>query len=324
MKPNPELFFGPMLLGVFFNTILYGILVVQIFNYFQVYKRSDKPLIRYLVIYLLVLETFGTACVIHMMYEVFVMPMGAPKPPGPPKPPTMLPADAITTVLISTPVQLFLAWRISVLTSSKIVAIFISLLAITSLGGGIAMSALVILNPDFSRFETFYPATGTWLGSSALADVIISTALVMTLRRKRTGMQVTDNIINKIMTFTIQTGFVTAVFAIADVVLALTLRDSGFNFIPDFMLSKLYSNTLIASLNARVDFGQVLNNPNNVLFKGPRKESQSSVQIGTRSGFTTILADSRHFSDNSRQYSDFDHPDPPKLQDIELGRSEQL
>ncbi|KDQ29725.1 hypothetical protein PLEOSDRAFT_2726, partial [Pleurotus ostreatus PC15] len=156
-------------------------------------------------------------------------------------------------VLISTPVQLFLAWRISVLTSSKIVAIFISLLAITSLGGGIAMSALVILNPDFARFETFYPATGTWLGSSALADVIISTALVMTLRRKRTGMQVTDNIINKIMTFTIQTGFVTAVFAIADVVLALTLRDSGFNFIPDFMLSKLYSNTLIASLNARVD-----------------------------------------------------------------------
>lgn len=48
-------------------------------------------------------------------------------------------------------------------------------------GGGIAMSVLVILNPDFSRFETFYPATGTWLGSSALADVIISTALVMTL-----------------------------------------------------------------------------------------------------------------------------------------------
>ncbi|KAL4259490.1 hypothetical protein AB1N83_009597 [Pleurotus pulmonarius] len=90
MTPNPELFFGPMLLGVFFNTILYGVLVVQIFNYFQVYKSSDKPLIRYLVIYLLVLETFGTACVIHMMYEVFVMPMGAPKPPGPPKPPTSM------------------------------------------------------------------------------------------------------------------------------------------------------------------------------------------------------------------------------------------
>ncbi|KAF4601714.1 hypothetical protein EYR40_004913 [Pleurotus pulmonarius] len=285
------------------------VLVVQIFNYFQVYKRSDKPLIRYLVIYLLVLETFGTACVIHMMYEVFVMPM-----------------DAITTVLISTPVQLFLAWRISVLTSSKAVAIFISLLALTSLGGGIAMSVLVILNPDFSRFETFYPATGTWLGSSALADVIISAVLVMTLRRKRTGMQVTDNIINKIMIFTIQTGFVTAVFAIADVVLALTLRDSGFNFIPDFMLGKLYSNTLVASLNARVDFGQVLNNPNNVLFKGPNKESQTSVQIGTRSAFTTTLADSRHLSDGSRSYFDFDHPmpDPPKTLDVELGRTERL
>lgn len=43
------------------------------------------------------------------------------------------------------------------------------------------MSVLVILNPDFSRFETFYPATGTWLGSSALADVIISVVLVTTL-----------------------------------------------------------------------------------------------------------------------------------------------
>ncbi|KAJ8691010.1 hypothetical protein PTI98_010626 [Pleurotus ostreatus] len=323
--PNPELFFGPMLIGVFLNTILYGVLVVQTFNYFQTYKTTDKPLIRYLVIYLLVLETFNTGCVMEMMYDILVKPLARTKPPsGPPKPPMLLSADAIVTVFISTPVQLFMARRICVLSESVIVPIIISVLSFVSLGGGTALSILVTVIPDFSRFNEFYPAVSTWLGASALADLLITGCLLFTLQRKRTGMRATDGIINKIMLrtsplsrshtartlmlgdggclcqVTIQTGLITTVFAIADLVLALSVQGKGLyvyvnslalstNFIPDFALSKLYTNTLLASLNARTDYGAILSSPDNLLFRSNADTRKSRVvsipiQFGHHSG----------------------------------------
>lgn len=38
MAPNVTLIFGPMLIGVFFNMILYGILIVQTYHYYLSYK----------------------------------------------------------------------------------------------------------------------------------------------------------------------------------------------------------------------------------------------------------------------------------------------
>ncbi|KDQ25247.1 hypothetical protein PLEOSDRAFT_1071839 [Pleurotus ostreatus PC15] len=157
-------------------------------------------------------------------------------------------------------------------------------------GGGTALSILVTVIPDFSRFNEFYPAVSTWLGASALADVLITGCLLFTLvRRKRTGMQATDGIINKIMLLTIQTGLITTVFAIADLVLALSVQGRGFNFIPDFALSKLYTNTLLASLNARTDYGAILSSPDNLLFRSnvdTRKSRVESIpiQFGHHSG----------------------------------------
>ncbi|KAL4253198.1 DUF6534 domain-containing protein [Pleurotus pulmonarius] len=292
--PNPELFFGPMLIGVFLNTILYGVLVVQTFNYFQTYKMTDKALIRYLVIYLLVLETFNTGCVMEMMYDILVKPLARTKPPsGPPKPPMLLSADAVVTVFISTPVQLFMARRICVLSESIIVPVVIALLSFVSLGGGTALSVLVTVIPDFSRFNEFYPAVSTWLGASALADLLITGCLLFTLQRKRTGMQATDGIINKIMLLTIQTGLITTVFAIADLVLALSVQGKGFNFIPDFALSKLYTNMLLASLNARTDYGAILSNPDNLLFRSTPNSNKGQVasvpiRFGHQSGVSIV------------------------------------
>lgn len=46
--PNVQLLFGPMLIGVFINMILYGVLVVQAWAYYQTYKR-DAIWIKYFV-----------------------------------------------------------------------------------------------------------------------------------------------------------------------------------------------------------------------------------------------------------------------------------
>ncbi|KAF8825473.1 hypothetical protein HHX47_DHR6000153 [Lentinula edodes] len=54
-----SLIFGPMLVGVFLNCILYGVLAVQTFIYFQTYKK-DNPRIKAFVWYLYILETLNT------------------------------------------------------------------------------------------------------------------------------------------------------------------------------------------------------------------------------------------------------------------------
>ncbi|KAJ7041992.1 hypothetical protein C8F04DRAFT_113384 [Mycena alexandri] len=39
--PNVQLLFGPMLIGVFFNMILFGVLVGQVLTYFQRYRQYE-------------------------------------------------------------------------------------------------------------------------------------------------------------------------------------------------------------------------------------------------------------------------------------------
>ncbi|KAF7291263.1 hypothetical protein MIND_01270100 [Mycena indigotica] len=54
--PNITLLFGPMLIGVVLNVLLYGIMVTQMFKYYHEYPRDPKW-IRYFMLYLFVLAT---------------------------------------------------------------------------------------------------------------------------------------------------------------------------------------------------------------------------------------------------------------------------
>ncbi|KAL0958474.1 hypothetical protein HGRIS_000613 [Hohenbuehelia grisea] len=73
--PNVKLLFGPMLIGVFMNMILYGVLIVQTFMYFQTYK-NDSTWLKYFVLYLFIMETFNTGFDISMMFEPLIMHYG--------------------------------------------------------------------------------------------------------------------------------------------------------------------------------------------------------------------------------------------------------
>jgi len=91
----------------------------------------------------------------------------------------------------------------------------------------------------------------TWLAASAATDIIITASLVHSLLRKRTGYAASDDIINRIIRLSVQTGLITAVSATMDMALFLLLKGKTWNFIWDLALSKLYSNTLLSTLNAR-------------------------------------------------------------------------
>ncbi|KAF8556648.1 hypothetical protein OG21DRAFT_1482862 [Imleria badia] len=258
-----ELLFGPILIGVFLNCILYGTVVVQTFMYFQTYKR-DRRWFKIFIFYLLICETLNTLCDIGMMYEPLVIRYGTTQAVT--FAPIMLSADPALTVMVSLPVQLFIAWRVKIMSKSKIVPTIICFLAIAAFVGGVATAVSVAIINEYAHFRKFDAAALTWLASSTAADILITTSLVYNLSSKRTGFAATDDVINRIIRLTVHTGLITAVFASLDIALFLAFRGTTLNFIWDLSLSKLYSNSLLSTLNARGGWKATSSVRDNVLF----------------------------------------------------------
>ncbi|KIY44895.1 hypothetical protein FISHEDRAFT_50392, partial [Fistulina hepatica ATCC 64428] len=115
---------------------------------------------------------------------------------------------------------------------------------------GVATSIAIKYVPEFEEFQKFEVAVIFWLATAAVGDIVITVGLVRYLRTHRTGYAATDDRIDRIIRLTVQTGMLSSIWAIID--LAVYLGDpTGTHLIFNFPLSKLYSNSLMSSLNSR-------------------------------------------------------------------------
>ncbi|KAI3621063.1 hypothetical protein WG66_003252 [Moniliophthora roreri] len=264
--PTVAEIYGPMFIGTFLSTILYGVVVVQTFIYFQMCKR-DYLWMRCFIVYLFVAETVSTGLFFGMMYEPLLLNFGNPEVLV--KSPLRssyifvsssenLPILSLhlhqysVPVLISTPAQWFMAWRIKVITGSKIIAVSIFGLSLASLTGGIWTGIAVGFTPEFQRFGEFKYAPSLWLVTTTVADIMIASSLVYL--KHKTRFSATNDQIDRIIRLTVQTGTITAVAALADAVgnpENVNQSHPTIFFIWDLSLSKLYTNSVLSSLNAR-------------------------------------------------------------------------
>jgi len=172
-----------------------------------------------------------------------------------------------------------MAWRIKVITGTIIPTVFVVLLALASLTGSIWLAIAVSISPQFAKFGDFSAAPGLWLISSAIADVTIACFLVYGLSKKRTGFAVLNDQIDRIIRVTVQTGSLTALTALVDAIVFLSVPNTTIFFSWDLMLSKLYTTTLLSSLNARVSAQQAQRLKHaepNALFSGETTSSGTS------------------------------------------------
>ncbi|KAJ7731329.1 hypothetical protein DFH07DRAFT_847470 [Mycena maculata] len=281
--PNVELLFGPLLIGTLLNTTLYGVLLVQMLMYFTRYKRDGKWL-RFLALYLLIGETVNTVFDIGLIYEPLIVRYATTKALE--VSPLLLRPDAAVTVLISTPIQLFVAWRVKIITKSYLFPALISILSIISLGGGLSVTIIVSLHSDYADFGSFHPYVITWLSSTAACDVILSAALIYSLYTRKTGVRPTDRYVDRIIRLTVQTGSITAVTALLDLLVFLFKPNTTLQFIWDFPLSKLYSNALLSTLNARIWTEEAAHPDVNVLFE--QAPGSGSGQIDSVTGHYNV------------------------------------
>ncbi|KAK7061421.1 hypothetical protein R3P38DRAFT_3166393 [Favolaschia claudopus] len=100
----------------------------------------------------------------------------------------------------------------------------------------------------------------------AVSDTVITAILVYYLRRSRTGFKRSDTMITKLIQFSVSTGFLTSVCAIASLISILTWPQTLIYVVFYFSLGRLYFNSVLATLNARKDIRAITDDPEDVTF----------------------------------------------------------
>ncbi|KAF8288397.1 hypothetical protein DL93DRAFT_2044490, partial [Clavulina sp. PMI_390] len=122
---------------------------------------------------------------------------------------------------------------------------------------GLGTTIGCVIVKEFDKFQSFQSVVIVWLTTSAATDILIAIILVVQLSRRRNGIADTEDLITRLVRFTIQTGLVTSLWAITDLIVFLTLVSSFITFhsfypisrhlIFNLALSKLYSGACLSS-----------------------------------------------------------------------------
>ncbi|KAF8164221.1 hypothetical protein K438DRAFT_2025318 [Mycena galopus ATCC 62051] len=243
-----DLLFGPMLIGVLLNVALYGVMATQMLTYYHRYA-NDLAWTRYFMLYLFIVESTVVIVQVGIIFQPLIIDYGALKALV--FAPKMLPGDSFLIAIVSAPIQMFAAWKIKVITESYIIPAFVSLLALVSGSSGIAMFVAVLKTPMFRDFDKFTTVATMWLVCSAACDILIAGGMSYALLTRKTGFSATDGHINRIVRLTIETGSLTAIFALVNVMLFLVFPFTTLNFIVAFPQPNLYTCSILAMLNSR-------------------------------------------------------------------------
>ncbi|KAI6012244.1 hypothetical protein EDC04DRAFT_742096 [Pisolithus marmoratus] len=159
-------------------------------------------------------------------------------------------ADAALTGVIGGAVQHFFAWRVYVLTKNVFAVAAIVLCSLASVAGCLAATINSATNANLSVVLRLESELMAWLVGSVLADSVVAVSLVWYLEKRKHLYPALTSTINRILRMTVQTGVLTTIVAIIDLACFLTIS-SNFYLIPSMTLSKLYTNCMLSTLNAR-------------------------------------------------------------------------
>ncbi|KAJ6482288.1 hypothetical protein C8R47DRAFT_1133562 [Mycena vitilis] len=250
---------GVMEIGVFLSLVLFGVVALQGYIYFH-NCHSDRPGLRILVGSVLIFELGHSISSCHAIYYFTVILAGIPeleKPANSYSLSMLAVFETLITALVQ--VQAFFAYRICILSGRIYISLICWALCLLRLAGGMAMATEAFidipLEPDYFHFQDIYG----WVITSALnvgvvLDVLITLSLCVYIRQlytPYTSYRRSEQLIHRLIVWTIQTGLITSLTSIAVVVAFQTMKHNFIWLALYTFLAKLYSNSLLVSLNSR-------------------------------------------------------------------------
>ncbi|KIK01544.1 hypothetical protein K443DRAFT_678306 [Laccaria amethystina LaAM-08-1] len=301
---------GSLLVSAFLSWGLLGILALQVYTFYIAFP-NDRFLAKFLVYGIFVCEAVQTFIITHDTFQVFVVNFG-----------DLHSMDSMHTNWFSIPIaggitgcigQLFFAYRINMISETRVVPITIIILSAASGVSALVAGAQFYQAGSFSALRSnTLTSVGIWNGTGAFCDIIIALSMPYYILKKGTGLPATHAIIIKIMSLLIETGVFTAVIAMVHLVLYFSFTDSF--IVPGVIISKVYANTMLMILNNRLRIvgGRIeerqesMEDKTDVSFRNPTTTSRTQIHV-SRDRLTFRLNDISIRTDVER-HVDFDPP----------------
>ncbi|EDR01859.1 uncharacterized protein LACBIDRAFT_310382 [Laccaria bicolor S238N-H82] len=280
---------------------------VQAWYYFT--HQNDRWHLKLLVSAVMMFDTAHQALIMNTVYAYVISNWGNMSILGELVPTLLI--EVLFNGLTAFLVQSFLATRIWHLSNRNIwITGLISFLVLGEFGCILAYTAISLQYKTFVQLTELKTLSITVNVLAAAGDVLIAGTLCTILHFSRTGFHRTDTIINKLIIFSVNTGLITSLCAIASLVSILAAGQTFIYIAFFFCMGRLYTNSLLATLNARKGIRQAsdamhstnpseshavsLNplsglNPNTV--SNGKQQANISIKIDTQTEFATDSGD---------------------------------
>lgn len=269
---------GPILLGYLFHWGLFGVLSVQIYTY-HVSFPNDSRVTKSLVYFVYCIEVAQTIILTHDCWKTYAEGFG-----------NLAAVDSTHLIwlavpvfvgIVSCPVQMYYAYRVYVLSRSRVLYIVICVIALLQGSSAIAegVAGFQIGNfHDLARLS--FVSCSIWLAGSAACDFIITCSMVYLLLKRNSRIPETHTTIIRLVQLIVETGMLTACAALLELILFLGFPNDSFHATVAFILAKLYSNSLLVLFNNRKQISR--SGPSSHQFSLPRvggSHSEGSTNI---------------------------------------------
>ncbi|KAI5118380.1 hypothetical protein M0805_005845 [Coniferiporia weirii] len=211
--PSQNTLMGALLVGCYFAVSLWGLISHQMYRYYRMYG-DDSLITKIMVGVMWLLDTLHSILIMHTCYYYLVSNYFNPF--------TLL--NGVWCV-ISPPAPI-----------------------------GAVLTAITIVSykeVSFIKFEGFTWLVCLTLGFGIVCDIMITGSLYWFLKRSKTGFGITDSIIDKFLLYSVNTGLLTVVYSTAVLICAALMEANLIYVGMFFVISKLYTNSLLAVLNSR-------------------------------------------------------------------------
>ncbi|KAJ7258595.1 hypothetical protein C8J57DRAFT_1644536 [Mycena rebaudengoi] len=263
---------GPVFIGNILNWMFMGTLVMQLYTYYQNFP-SDQLFIRILVYGLFLVDVAQTVILTFHGWFFTVSAWGNPAtfhiiPWSGPMIPVLCGLDSR---------------RIWILTANRFlrsVAILIVLVALTQSLAGMISGLPLLKNSSPENQIRWYPGVWIWFAGSLVADVLITACMTYILARakSRAFWATSETMLTTLINRIIQSGAVTSVCAAVDLALFAGIVDTNFHFVPSYILGKLYTNSLMLTLNLRRPTYQIPD-VDSIPMSRPRFQDVSGIHV---------------------------------------------
>ncbi|KIY70896.1 hypothetical protein CYLTODRAFT_160531 [Cylindrobasidium torrendii FP15055 ss-10] len=244
---------GALMIGALVSTALWGITCMQTFEYYGSYLKYDNIMFKIMVTIVFICDTLHEVFICHTVYTYMVSHFGDPVAIG--KVEWSILAEVICSGLVAFVVQSFFTYRVWVLSRKKFLLVLpLALLVIAELAVTLAYFSKAVARVKVEVYTDSFKVRDLSQALNAIGaagDILITVTLIYLLHRSKSGMRKSDAMVNSLILFALNTGLLTSLCALMSLIMILIYPDTFLYIAFFFCLSRLYANSLMATLNAR-------------------------------------------------------------------------